>query len=399
MLSFWDRMWIVHMNMVKDYYKERERQQLKWNDFCNNCISDITDETSNIIKVISDSVIKQDSSYLDNDLFNGIIQLPLYGFHLVLLDQGYPSDEQDRLLDIYLSHMKTGYTKNMFIQSTKTNNSARQRLYELCEISDSSVGKFWIQFFKLLYRTDSDTSNVEKVINSFCAITMKFAAMNRKFDSSYLLRVLESFINAVHKQSVLCRDLPKDIVDFYGDASFTEHFDNFNKEMHTVLDFTIDEQTEEVNTESVIETFLVGVIYQLIKRCHANRDEKITMADDIISMLNYELSVDGKYIFKYMEDLHGEDTSLLAAMAHLYTDIDNNNPLGWIIVYRMSGSYNYQTHRPVHSLEEANNFMIGMDNYLNKKYPMRGYGKVAVEYLKKVGDYIQKDMDENVTFY
>ena len=398
MLSFWDRMWIVHMHMVEDYYKEREKQRWRWRKFCNGCIEDITNEATNIIKVIENAVSKQDSIYMDNNLFNGIVQLPLYGFHLVLRNQGTPSEDQDRLIDIYLSHLQTGYSKASFIQATNMNNYARQQLYELCDISDNNAGKFWVQFFKLLYRTDSDVTNVENVINSFCTMTMKFAAMNKKFDSSYLLRILESFINAVHKQSVLCRDLPKDTVDLYGDSPFIEHFNNFISEIQVVLDFTIEEQTEEMNTKEVIKTFVVGVIYQLVSRCHADREDKIKMVDDILSKLNYDLSVDGKYIFKYMEDLHGEETSMLAAMAHFYTDIDNNNPLGWIIVYRMSGSYNYQTHKPVHSLEEANNFMIGMDNYLNKKYPMRGYGRIAVEYLKRVGDYIQKDMDENVTF-
>lgn len=398
MLSFWDRMWIVHMHMVEDYYKEREKQRRRWRKFCNGCIDDITNESKKVIDVIENALSKQDSIYLDENILNGIIQLPLYGFHLVLRDQGKPSDDQERLIDIYLSHLKTGYSKSSFIQATNMNNYARQQLYELCDISDNNVGKFWVQFFKLLYRTDSDVSNVESVINSFCTMTMKFAAMNKEFDSSYLLRILESFIKAVHKQSVLCRDLPKDIIDIYGDSPFIEHFNNFISEMKVVLDFTIEEQTEEMNTQDVIKTFVVGVIYQIVSRCHADREDKIRMVDDILSKLNYDLSVDGKYIFKYMEDLHGEETSMLAAMAHLYTDIDNNNPLGWIIVYRMSGSYNYQTHKPVHSLEEANNFIIGMDNYLNKKYPMRGYGRIAVEYFKRVGDYIQKDMDENVTF-
>ena len=47
----------------------------------------------------------------------------------------------------------------------------------------------------------------------------------------------------------------------------------------------------------------------------------------------------------------------------------------------------------------AINFLIGMENYLERKYPMSGFGEIASDYARNVLRLINKDIDETVTIF
>ena len=398
MISFWERLWVAKMMMIRDYYKEKERNEKRWENFCQKCIEEITQECSSVVDTIRKAVDNQTGIYVHPDLVNGIIQLPLYSFYLILRTQNGISDYQNRLLKLYFDGFSIPYSKNDFINATKNNNSARKSLLELVGVSDSDVGSFWIQFFKVLYRTDEDTTYIENVISSFCAITMRFAALNNNTEKS-IMTLLEQFIKDVHLQAYKCRELPNDSVDFYGDVSFIEHYNEYKNETFKICNYTMDDNDEFLNASQVFISFTAGIIYQVVSKCTRPRRDKEMIIDDIFSLCEFDYGIDGKYIFENMEDYDVENTSMTAAMAHMFTDLSGPNPAGgWIILSRAGGTYNLQTKEKVTALQEAVNFLLGLENYLVDKYPMSGFEKAASRYTTEALRIVKADMDENVTF-
>lgn len=142
---------------------------------------------------------------------------------------------------------------------------------------------------------------------------------------------------------------------------------------------------------------MTRIIYQVVKRCTRNRADKIKIMDDILPQIETGSKVDGAYIFTYMEDYDLNNTSMLAAMMHVFTDLEGGNPSGWIMLTRFSGTYNLQTGKDIHAVEEAMNFIIGLENYLADKYPMSGFGDIASKYAAKIADIINLDIKKNVT--
>lgn len=396
MSSFWDRVWLVHAMAVRDYYIEREEQRKRWRRFCRKCITEILDESGKIAGLFSRVLEKQASNRVHEDIVKGVVQLPLYGFYLVLQKQREVTLEQSKVIKLFFKHFDIPYSMDSFIQATSLDNGAKRSLLDLVGVSESKAGNFWVQFFKVLYRTEEDTAYVQKVIDAFCAITMRFAALSGKAED-YVLKIMEKFLKDVHVQSVLCREIPNEPIDLYGDTSFVEHFNNFKKEAFKVCNYTMDENDEDLNPTNLIQAFSIGVIYQIVSRCSRSRADKVRMTDDILSQVKIGTSVDGNYIFKYMEDEPRNRTSLLAFHAHTFTDINQGEPMGWILLTRFSGTYELGTGENTFVIQEAANFVLGMENYLDKKYPMSGFGQIAVNYNRRVLEIINKDIDENVT--
>lgn len=396
MLSFWDRAWAVHAMMVRDYFKERDAQRKKREEFYQKCMQEIMSESANISKAISEAASKQSGKHIHSDVCDGIIQLPLYGFYLVLQKQKGLKKEQEEVIDLFFSNFSIPYSQRDYLEATRVNNIARKELTDLVGISSEKAGRFWVQFFRILYRTDEDTSYIERVIDAFASITMRFSALSGEM-SDNVLTILERFIKNVQAQVVLCRLMPKDEVDFYGDEPFVEHYKKYKTDTIKVCKVLMDEDDEDLNPKDFFEEFTLGIIYQVIRRCKRNREDKIKIINDVLSMINLETSVDGVYIFGEMEDRPKDHTSLLAAMMHMYTDLEDGNPVGWILIARACGKYHLQTDIYVKAVQEAINFIVGMENYLSDRYPMSGFGTIAMHYSKAAVDAINKDIDENVT--
>lgn len=396
MLDFWDHLWLAKFALVEDYYREKREQEKKWENFCQESIQEILSDGVKLVQIVQDNIEKQSGIHVHEDLVNGLKYLPIYAFYLVLGGQDKISKEQSNLLKLYFSHFEIPFTVNYFLQAVRSDNSARKEILDLVGISKDRAGRFWIQFYKVLYRTDADTKAVSDVIDSFCDIMMRFAAISHK-DMDYLMPLMKRFVEAVHIQADLCRAEPDDMVDFYGDQTFLEHFQKYKYSVFTVCNHTMDPKDEDLNPVEFFKAFTIGIIYQVIRKCTRSRSDKIMIMDDILNQCDVGAKVDGAYVFKYMEDLQGEDTSMLAAMAQIFTDPDVNDCVGWVMLTRGSGTYNLDTHKDINPVQDAINFIIGMENYLVDKYPMSGFGNIAPAYARLVMDIINMDIDMNVT--
>ena len=396
MLDFWDRLFIVYSAAVHDYYKKREEQRRKWADFCLNCTSEILTECANISAMIEEATRKQSGSHVHKDLYDGIIQLPLYGFHLVLSLQDGLTKEQSKVLQMFFSNFRIPYTMNLFLESTRMDNYVRRNLYGIVGISEDYAGAFWVQFFKVLYRTESDTTYIQKIIDSFCNIMMRFAALSGSAEN-YLLSIMERFLKNVHRQSVLCRQVPEDSVDYFGDAPFMEHFRRYKEETFKVCNLTMSKDEDGLNPDSFFRGFTLGGICQVVKRCNRRQSDKAKMIDDILSKIEMDDEEDGADLIGYMENYEGESGPVLGSLMHVFTDIEGGNPVGWILLARLCGTYGLKTGKNLNPVQEAINFLLGMENYLSDNYPMSGFGKIALKYTGAVMEFVNKDIDENVT--
>lgn len=399
MLSFWDKVWAVTAMTIRDYYKEVEDRNKRWEKFCEKCTSEIASENIAMVGLIEEIVEMQPSSRIHNSLALGLKELSLFAFYLIIKKQGQITKEQEKLIRDFFKNIDYPFTFEQYIQGTKINNGARQQLLDMVDISDTFAGEFWLQYFKLLYRTEAEPRYINRLVESFSMITMHFAALSGK-EEDYVLDLLSNFLEKVQIQSVKCRELPDDEIDIYGDEPFVEHFNNFKKDTYAVCNYAMDEDDEDLNPTALFQAFSVGIIYQIIRRCKRSRVDKIKMMDDILSQIDIGISLGGEEIFRDMEDVKsGEYTTMLSFYAHTFTDIVKEEPLGWILITRFSGTYNLDTKKEVFAIKEAINFLIGMENYLERKYPMSGFGEIASDYARNVLRLINKDIDENVTIF
>ena len=395
MLGFWDREWAIRVMLIHDYFKAREEQRKKWEAFCHECTDEIMDECMNIVNVLIEGAEKQAGKRVHKDLLDGATQLPLYAFYLVLCDQGTIAKEQGRFLQIYFTHSNIPYTMNLFLEATRNNNYVREDLINLVGITEDKAGSFWVQFFKMLYRTDEDTSHASALVSSFCQIMTRFSALNGEPETR-LLVVMKKLFEAVDAQAVLCRQLPADSVDFFGDTSFVEHFNTYKENLYKVCRMTMEEDAENLTPDNFFKAFTLGNIYQVISRCTRNRADKVKMVDDVLAQIDIDTVADGAYIFKYMEDEPKDQTSMLAYMMYAFTDLEDSKAAGWNMICHGNSAYNEANHSDIFVIKDATNFLIGMENYLSDKYPMSGFGDIASKYAKKVSEIILKETGENV---
>ena len=396
MIDFWDGLMMAILLAARDYFKERDAEKDRWPEFCKKCSQEILLKCRNIAFTLSEAVSKQSGNRVHQDIPDGCVCLPLYGFFLVLKTQSDVTEEQLHVIQLLFDHFDMPFTMDSYLAALKVNNDTRKRLFDLVGVSENHAGRFWVQFYKILYRTDSDTAPLSEIIKEFCAIVMRFSALGRVTEE-YLLTMLKQFAIDVETQSVKCCSLPNDEIDAYGDEAFTEHFKKFKQETYNICNHTLDADDPDLNPKLIFEAFSIGLIYQVISRSSRTRASKIAIMDDILSKCNVDSEVDGAYVFKYMEDYPLAETTGLASMAHMTTDLESGEPFGWLLLSHLGGTYNLDTKKEPLALKEACNFIIGMDNYLADKYPMSGFGDIAFKYARAAMEIVERDIDENMT--
>ena len=396
MLDFLDRLWIVHLMAVDDYFKEKEEEKRRWEEFSRNSMHEILSACADIVDIVRKATDKQVGKRVPRELYDGVIQLPLYSFYLVLSNQSGITQEQSQLLQQFFSSFRTPYTMGEFVSASYSNNEASRKLLSLVGISEKTAGSFWVQFFKVLYRTDEDTECISNLIDDFAKITTRYAALSGKV-GDYLFEIEKDFLIAVKTQAVMCRQLPDDEVDFYGDAPFVSHFEAFKEDTLRICRLTLDNKGESLSATDFFSAFSLGIVYQIINKCSRKVEDKIVIMDDVLSCIDIDQTVKTADIFKDMQNINPQGEANLAGIMDMFTSLDDGNPVGWILLSRLSGTYNLKTGNNPIAVKEAVNFLLGMENYLIDRFPMSGFGRIATDYTATVMKCINEDIEKNVT--
>lgn len=380
MWSFWDAFMFSTIMAAREYYRDRERNVLRVNRFKQNCIENIANNATEILKNIQLVVEKQKTAYMSSSISEGIVQLPMYAFYLVLKNQPFgATKEQKKVVEMFIDNFSMPYSESDFINSINFNNNAILYIEGLVGISKTHVGKFWEEFFKSIYRTESEQEYVTSIIDKFANIVMDFSIIGDS-KMNHAETVLQNFMESVGFQAVNCRKLPQDEIDIYGDKSYIEHYHKFESEYINVVRLTKSEE-EGLPAFDIFPYFCMGVIYQVVSQSTRNKKDKASCIDYVMEQCGMKFSYNGNQIIDSVEkNLINHDNEL----GWWITNLLSNESAGvsfWQIMATLSGKckeYNYNTVL----IPELCGFLIGMDGELNKKYPMSGFGNLAKPYLK-----------------
>lgn len=398
MWSFWDALILTTMMSVRDYYRDRERNILRVNQFKQKCIETISDNAMGILEDIKGVVEQQKTSYMSNAISTGIVQLPMYAFYLVLINQKVGvTKEQRKVIDMFYRNLTMPYSQYDFLSSIKSDNHASLYIKEFVGISKVHIGKFWTEFFRAIYRTETEEKVVTGMIEKFATIVMNFSMLGDT-KSNYAETILQNFMEAVGYQVSQCRTLPKDKIDMYGDAGYVEHYHAFEKEYTKIVKLTKSDE-EGLPAFDIYPYFCMGVVYHVVNRSTQDRQDKASCIDYVMDACNMDFGYTGIQIIDSVEKIDvGQDDELGWWINNL-TSTESEGVSFWQIMATLGGKckdYNYETNL----IPELCGFLIGMDGELAKKYPMSGFGDIAKPYLMEklqdISDMIDA-IDDNIS--
>lgn len=379
MWSFWDALMFSTMMATRDYYRDRERNMLRMNQFKQKCMETISDNATSIVETISSVVKKQRTAYMSEFISEGIVQLPMYAFHVVLLRQrASVTKEQKTVIEIFANNLTMPYSVRDFLSATTSDNNVRTYLNGMVGISTKHVGKFWKEFFKSVYRTETEEKVVTSIIEKFATIVMNFAIIGDA-KANYAETILQEFMEAVGYQAVQCRSLPQDEIDIYGDVGYIEHYHSFENEYGKVVKLTKSVE-EGLPAFEIYPYFCMGVIYQVISKSTRNRTDKASCIDYIMKKCGMHFNYTGEQIVDSMERIAINEDNELGWWITNLVGTENSGLSFWQILATLSGKckdYNYETTL----IPKLCSFLIGMDGELAKQYPMSGFGNIAKPYL------------------
>lgn len=379
MWSFWDALTVSVVMAARDYYKQRERNILRRNQFKQKCMESISHETTEICHSVEAVVKKQRTAYMSGSIGDGVQELPMYAFYLVLRNQSTSvTKEQITVIDIFAANFSLPYSVQDFLRATKQNNDVRSYVEGLVGISKNHAGDFWKDFFKSIYRTDTEEKVVTDIIRKFSDIVMNFSIIGDA-KTNHAEYILEKFMEDVGFQSANCRSLPKDSIDIYGDSSYIEHYHIFEEEYRKTIKLTKADE-DGLPAFEIYPYFCMGVIYQVIEQSAGDVENKALCIDYIMTACGMRFGYTGKEIIEAVQSiLRGVDNELGWWITNLL-DADNENLCFWQILATLIGlckEKGYDT--PL--VPELCGFLIGMDGELDKKFPLSGFGDIAKPYL------------------
>lgn len=379
MWSFWDALTVSVIMAARDYYKERERNILRRNQFKQKCMESISQEALEICRSVETVVKKQRTAYMSEAIGNGIQQLPMYAFYLVLRNQPVSvTKEQRTVIDIFSANLSLPYSVQDFLTAIKQNNDVRSYIESLVGISKKYVGGFWKEFFKSVYRTDTEEKVVTDIIQKFADIVINFSIIGDA-KTNHAEYILDKFMADVGFQSANCRSLPQDEIDVYGDNSYLEHYRNFEEEYRRTVELTKAEE-DGLPAFEIYPYFCMGVIYQVVDQSTRSVEDKASCIDYIMNACDMEFGYTGKEIIESVQSAtRGDDNELGWWILNLL-DTDNEGLCFWRILATLSGMCKKEDY-DTSLVPELCGFLIGMDGELSKKFPLSGFGDIARPYL------------------
>lgn len=375
-MGFFDAFTFSMLMAFRDWSRDNERQKEKRAQFYQQCIEEITDIASDMFQVISSVAKEANPNFVSDEIIEGVIMLPIYGFYKVLQNQCVPpTKEQQGMLDIYFKTMPFPFTKNEFIAAACSENSARQYMEDLVGISVTRVGRFWRLFFKLLYITESEEETLDKVTYKFSDIVFRFEILGKQEDIA--LPICNEFVEAVYEQIKQCRNLPEETVDFIGEVPFDEHL---RKMKDISMDLARAAGEDEDKIVELLDFFCVGLLYSIAIQTTRNDRDKEKILNRALELSGIDIGIDGHRIMEEMKDEDGVVRFINELID--YGDIDSGNNFtgywGILIgigqeVGREEGFFEF--------LFECIGYLTGIENVLSREFPYSGLGMLSRKYV------------------
>ena len=222
-MDFWDHLTFATTLAIRDYYREKEKQKKKLEEFRMQCGSEIAAEASKFYNLAQKLTEQAKIRIVPKEFTDGTMLFPMYVFNRVLaLQRNRVTKSQDKLLSTYRATM-------MAVVKPSPTMSA---VNEIMRIDDTGVGAFWKIFFKVLYLTPNDEHVLIEISECFTNVAVRFAFLGG-VDIKLTEPMCNAFIRALHIQSIACRSLPEEDIDFIGEIHFLEHKDRMYSHVHS----------------------------------------------------------------------------------------------------------------------------------------------------------------------
>lgn len=392
-MNFFDRVWIVNNQRRRDEHQRQMAQEEELFKVKHKFMTEISDNTTQIGKLIQKQIELQRSSSVPLALYKGIEMISLYAMYMAGIHQPAPlSTEQKELLELYFKNLSFSFSINDFILALRNNNSARNILLNNVGISSNKCGDFWKEFFALLYRTDSDGKIIEDLYMKISDITLRFGVLGNA-DKDAIANELHNFHMALLFWANECRTLPKSRIDEYGDESYVHHYQQFKKAYYEVSKYanSIADDLDPDFEDSIFEALIRGTIYRIVNSCNRDKQIKAKMIERVIEDCNISFIPSGNNLIDTIEDSYNEDGQL----SMIITNPNDSQSHAWSIITVMAGAYNENTGDVLLCLDELSNFIIGMEEMLNKSFPMSGFSKYSKVYTNECMKIVSKYIDNH----
>lgn len=369
-MDFWS---IIQLNVamgIRDYYRDKAREEEKKKDYYHNVIVEIADESAALGELALSVFDKANPNVMALETAKGVHMLPFYCFSLALRVQRGPITKyQDIVLDMFCRTMNLGFDKKGFL----TDNNVSKRIHSTVGITMDHMGAFWETFFKGVYVTNESPDILEKLAHHMTAVVMRFALLG-KVDLHDTLPMCESFLKILATQAVKAHELPESEIDYMGEASFLEHKRRAENIAKALVHDAGDEDQLDMN--ATLPYFFLGLLYELIDGATATFDEKGDMLNFAIKRCEIQTGFDGRTIFKDMKYGGGTKPGLENVMNSLLPVIT----IASVRADRMDDSVEFA--------RESTNFLIGAEKELAAKYRWNGFGRMATKLMSRKLDVV-----------
>ena len=372
---------------LRDMSKEEEknRKLIKTQKFYQECYERIADDSRHAFDTVMKVAQKASKCYTPSELATGTTYLPLYCFSLVIEKQGRLTHEQSKVLNIFFDNMTYPFSQTSYISAALKGNSIGD-FYDVIDISDSHAGKYWINFFRALYKSGTQ-QDFQEVVDYTTSMIMRFAILGNP-NSDISLEISKKFVSNANYHINKARNIGLTEIDWLGIVPISDRLCEMRKFYTTLIDST--DITEEISREE-----LLPLIDELILRCIC----------DIVMMTKHPNSTKMEMLTSAVQ--FAELTPFIQPEQYV-KEIANNSEIGqfsdlmfscgesastfWKVLLIMGSKAN-KTSEALAVANDVLSILLQVENFLAEKYRFLGDESISRKYMLHIMSTLAKECE------
>lgn len=382
-LGLGDALTFAAVLSIRDYQQEKRKRLFKVQSFYQDCYNEISSQATKAFEIVSASVERASKCYMPDEILKGSTYLPLYAFGHVLTQQGRATPEQKKLLSIFFNNFSSlQFSQAEYVQSM-CGGSPLKEFYDVIEVTQQKVGKFWLTFFRALYKCGTQ-KELQDVVDCFTTMVIRFSKLGN-LDSKVAMPICERFISAVNYQITACLEAPPDFVDWLSAVPITTHIENL-KEIYNglVRDSEIRDSIDNDSLELMFNGVLLSSVCDFVLLSKQAANIKLKMADEALRLTERQYTVDAEAFILSKANNTGEGIE----WTKIYSCSKQHLGTFWSVLQIMSVQANRES--------DCSNFLtilfsilVGIENHLCQQFEFSGFDHTAKQYMLHLLEMLQ----------
>lgn len=372
---------------MRDMSKEAEKSKkwIKTQNFYQECYEKIADDSHNAFNTVMRVAKKASPCYIPTELGTGSTYLPLFCFAQVLKQQPRISHEQQKVLNIYFDNMTYPFSQTSYINAVLKGNSIGD-FYDVIDISDSHAGKYWINFFRALYKSGTQ-QDFQEVVDYTTSMIMRFAILGNP-NSDISLEISKKFVSNANYHINKARNIGLTEIDWLGIVPISDRLCEMRKFYTTLIDST--DITEEISREE-----LLPLIDELILRCicdivmmtkHPN-STKLEMLTSAVQFAELTPFIQPE---QYVKEI--ANNSEIGQFSDLMFSCGESASTFWKVLLIMGSKAN-KTSEALAVANDVLSILLQVENYLAEKYRFLGDESISRKYMLHIMSTLAKECE------